>query len=241
MPKFNLKGDAPKTTPQSTEAPAGKAPSGSIVKSLLIVLVAFVILASGIFFLNKSGVIHLWGKKAPVQTIVASATQPDTFAVPASVDTSALAESSKKMEPTVKEIKKKSEPAKSKTAAVKPIAEISKPKTEAPKSKTESVKPKTEPAKPIAKIAEPAAISSSGGAYSIQLSSWATVEKANIEVEHLKQKGIPAFVHETYVSGVGQRFRVNVGRFASAASANQEAQKIGALGEGSYLIIRMGK
>jgi cell division septation protein DedD len=216
MPNFNLKGDAPKTTPQGTEQPVGKTPSGGLVKTLLIVFGVIVVLALGIFFLNKSGVVHLWGKKAPAQTFVVTEQLPDTFAVPSSVDTAALAQSAKKLGPAVRETKKKSESMKSKIADAKP-----------------KIKTATAPT--------PSVATTSGGAFSVQLSSWATVEKANLEVELLKQKGLPAFVHGTYVSGFGQRYRVNVGRYASAEAAHMEARKFSAIGEGSYLVIRLGK
>ena len=76
MPRFNLKDEASgaeTVTPETGKTPA--APTlrevgggGGGVSPLILVLLALVILAAGVFALNYFKVIHLWGKKAPVVT-----------------------------------------------------------------------------------------------------------------------------------------------------------------------------
>jgi septal ring-binding cell division protein DamX len=83
MPRFNLKDEAAGAEPITPDT--GKAPaaptlrevgggSGS-VSPLILVLLALVILAAGVFALNYFKVIHLWGKKAPV--VVETLPEPD--------------------------------------------------------------------------------------------------------------------------------------------------------------------
>jgi cell division septation protein DedD len=76
MPRFNLKDEASgaeAVTPETGKTPG--APTlrevgggGGGVSPLILVLLALVILAAGVFALNYFKVIHLWGKKAPVVT-----------------------------------------------------------------------------------------------------------------------------------------------------------------------------
>ena len=76
MPRFNLKDEATGAEPITPET--GKTPAaptlrevgggGGSVSPLILVLLALVILAAGVFALNYFKVIHLWGKKAPVVT-----------------------------------------------------------------------------------------------------------------------------------------------------------------------------
>ena len=76
MPRFNLKDEAAGAEPITPDT--GKSPAaptlrevgggGGSVSPLILVLLALVILAAGVFALNYFKVIHLWGKKAPVVT-----------------------------------------------------------------------------------------------------------------------------------------------------------------------------
>ncbi len=76
MPRFNLKDEAAGAEPITPDT--GKAPAaptlrevgggGGSVSPLILVLLALVILAAGVFALNYFKVIHLWGKKAQVVT-----------------------------------------------------------------------------------------------------------------------------------------------------------------------------
>ena len=76
MPRFNLKDEAAGNDPISPDS--GNPPAaptlrevgggGGSVSPLILVLLALVILAAGVFALNYFKVIHLWGKKAPVVT-----------------------------------------------------------------------------------------------------------------------------------------------------------------------------
>jgi cell division septation protein DedD len=76
MPRFNLKDEAAGAEPITPDT--GKTPAaptlrevgggGGSVSPLVLVLLALVIIAAGVFALNYFKVIHLWGKKVPVVT-----------------------------------------------------------------------------------------------------------------------------------------------------------------------------
>ena len=238
MPNFNLKGDTgkPATKPVG-ESPRMKDSGGGAMKTIVMVLFAVVILGGAAFFLNKAGIIKLWGKKPVPQVAV----QHVEFAVSSEVltqaDTAGMVqfsgkEGTKTQQVPAKAIQEKQQPASKKNPTTLSIAKQA--IAAAPKQPA-SIKQNAPASKQ-----QPAANTAVGtGAYSIQLSSWASREKAGLEVEVLKQKGHPAFVQEGFVSGLGHRYRVNVGRFPSEAAAHESARKMAEQITGGYIVIRI--
>ncbi len=82
---------------------------------------------------------------------------------------------------------------------------------------------------------------SSSGKYSVQVSSWSSEQKAQIEADVLTRAGFPAFVEKGNVSGEGRRFRVYVGRYDSDKAARSSAEKIAHMLEGGYWVVRLSK
>ena len=238
MPNFNLKGDAGKPAAKPVgESPRMNNSGGAAVKTIIILLFAVVILGGGAFFLNKAGIIKLWGKKPVPQAVVQHIEFADSSEVLAPADTAGMVQFSGKVGAKTQQVpakatQEKQQPASKKNPATSPIAkqavaaapkQPASAKQNAPASKQQSV---------------PTGARGTGP-YSIQLSSWASREKAEMEVEVLKQKGHPAFMQEGFVSGLGHRYRVNVGRFPSEAAAQESAKKMVEQISGGYLVIRI--
>ena len=253
MPNFNLKGDAGKPAAKPvSESPSAKSAGGGTVKTIVILLFAVMILGGAAFFLNKAGIIKLWGKKSvPQQVVVQKIEVADSSEILAQADTAgyvqfsgqkgkktqqdpAIAKKEKQKPASAKAKQEKQQPASKKNASAPPSAKqatAAPPKQPAP-AKQNDPAPKPQPAESAAP---------GTGSYSIQLSSWASREKAEMEVEVLKQKGHPAFMQEGFVSGLGHRYRVNVGRFVSEAAAQESAKKLVEKISGGYLVVRIGK
>jgi cell division septation protein DedD len=218
MPNLNLKGDAGKPTGKPvSEAPSMHSSGGGAMKTIVILLFAVLIVGGGVFFLNKAGIIKLWGKKPVPQAAATQIEFADTLAAPEPADTTGLVQFSDKE-------KTKAPPAQAK----------GKQEKKQPPAK------KVVPVPPAKQTASQQHAAMGSGPFSIQLSSWASREKAEMEVDVLKKKGHPAFVQEGFVSGMGRRFRVNVGRFPSEAAAQESAKKLIEQTSGGYLIVRMG-
>jgi cell division septation protein DedD len=203
MPNLNLKGDAPKAAAGGARQmgkPSGG--PGGLPKVIIIVLGAVLGLAAIAFVLNKTGVVHLWGKK-PVKVVAEALAPPvDTTTVQQQIDTLPLVEF-RKEEPVMK--------------------------------------------KPARKTSLGSSMStmdfatSEGGRYSVQVSSWSSAEKANIQSEVMTHAGFPAFVQKATVPGEGKRFRVYVGRYETEKQAHANAEKIAHMLEGGYWVVRLGK
>ena len=239
MPNFNLKGDAGKPAAKPVgESPRMKDSGGGAMKTIVMVLFAVVILGGGAFFLNKAGIIKLWGKKPVQQALVQHVEFADSSEVLTQADTAGMVqfsgkEGAKLQQVPAKATQEKQQPASKKNPTTPPIAKQAIAATPKQPASAKQNAP--------ASKHQPAASSVVGtGAYSIQLSSWASREKAEMEVAVLKQKGHPAFMQECFVSGMGHRYRVNVGRFPSEAAAHESAKKMVEQISGGYLVTRIG-
>jgi cell division septation protein DedD len=238
---MNLKGDAGKPAAKPVvESPRIQSSEGGAMKTILVLLFVVVILGGAAFFLNKAGIIKLWGKKPVQQAVVQQIEFADSSEVLAQADTAGMVQFSgkggaKTQQAPAKAKQEKQQPASKKNASVPPPAKL------AMAAPSKQSAPASEKQKAPAPKQQPAANAALGtGPYSIQLSSWASREKAEMEVEALKQKGHPAFMQEGFVSGLGHRHRVNVGRFSSEAAAQEFAKKLVGQVSGGYLIVQIG-
>ncbi len=80
---------------------------------------------------------------------------------------------------------------------------------------------------------------SSGGRYSVQVSSWSSEQKARIQADVLTRAGFPAFVQKASVKGEGRHYRVYIGRYESPVAAKSSAQKFAQMLEGGYWVVRL--
>lgn len=100
--------------------------------------------------------------------------------------------------------------------------------------------PTPEPVKP--RPVEPPRVEippSGTGDFTVQVSSWITMGKANEEAARLKAGGLDAFVQEGMVGGE-RWYRVRVGRYATQREAAEAAKRLQAMLENGIWVARIG-
>lgn len=119
------------------------------------------------------------------------------------------------------------------------------PATQAPATTPETTTPTPTPTTtPGTQSSKPAVItpslpaSSGTGNYTVQVSSWVTMSKANEEVARLNAGGLSAFVSEATVAGETW-YRVRVGRYASQKEADEAASQLQEMLENGIWVARM--
>lgn len=228
MPNLNLKGDAGRPgLPAKPGAPTGGGFMSKKVAGLPMVVVlligGLIGLGGAYFVLQKAGII---GKKRTTAVVVPPpAATVDTAAQAAVMapETEGLVDFKEK--PSSKTTQT---PAKS-TTTVTPGKALS---TQRPSETT------------AANMSGSASLKipmSAKGTYSVQVSSWSSEQKANIEADVLKRAGFPAFVEKANVAGEGRRYRVYIGRYESDKAARSTAERMAHMLEGGYWVVRLGK
>jgi cell division septation protein DedD len=74
------------------------------------------------------------------------------------------------------------------------------------------------------------------GMYSVQISSWPVVEKANAQAQVFTDAGFDAFIEP-----MGNYFRVCVGRFETKADAKTQMEKMEHMLESRPVVVKVGK
>lgn len=96
---------------------------------------------------------------------------------------------------------------------------------------------------PVGTIVEPqkpGVVVSPEGEFTVQVSSWRTLRKAEKEAQRFRQHGYDAYVQRAYVADREEIwYRVRTGRYASAAAAAGVAGELRALLESGYWIDRV--
>jgi len=105
------------------------------------------------------------------------------------------------------------------------------PVAEEPKPTVEKPKPPVEKPKPVLP-------SSTGGRFTVQVSSWITNAKAEEEVARLSAMGLEAFVEAGVVDGV-TRHRVRVGRYGLLKDAEVAAARLSEMLENGFWVARV--
>ncbi len=215
MPNLNLKDD--EVVHEEPMAPRlRRRDEGTQSKATTVVLyivLVIVILGAAAFFLNKYGVIKLWGSKPTIVKRVAPPT-------PASLDSLAAAEEAAAAA---------AKPEAGKTAAKTEIGKKA-AKTPAKAAPVASPAPKeTKPARTPVPLAQPAA----SGEFAVQISSWPEEEKAVAHANQLRESGLDA-----YVVKAGERWTVRVGRYPSQTAAREEAKRLGENAEGRVIVVK---
>ena len=216
MPKLNLKdeGMEPEMKPEDEKVPPptlrSSATGGGGPSPILQVVIAVVVLGILTFALNYFGVIHLWGKKTP--TVIETLAEPPV--------TQQAPETTKMGETT---------------------PETPTPTSKQPASTPTPTSPKSASSVPHpAKHPAPAIPPSSGGQYTVQVSSWMTPAKADHEVKRLAAAGYDAFVEDRAVAGETW-YRVRVGRYATEKEAADAASRLQQMLENGIWVARVGK
>jgi cell division protein FtsN len=254
MPKLNLKetgleDETRPLEPEQAEPPVAAAPEPPREKKgpspVLQVVIALALLATITFALNYFGVIHLWGKKAPkvAETVLPPAeVTPPVAQGPSGQAPSQVPAPTPTPTPVPGPAQGSTPP--SVTPGTTPPA--------TPKGQQPAVKPVEKPGvKPVepsaAKPVVPAPVqvtprssvppSTPGGEYTVQVSSWLTMSKANEQVTKLNAAGLDAFISKATVTGE-TRYRVRVGRYATMRDAEAAAARLSDMLENGIWVAR---
>ncbi len=167
MPNMNLKGEGMKM-PQPGVRPGGTQPMQSSQMKLVIIIVgAVLLLAAAAFVLNKSGVVHLWGKKKAAPAVV---TLPAEQASPTS-DTQMVAPT-EQLSPIENKTKVESPASKKAEMFAKKSLELKQGKTPATEKKSMQ----------------------GAGNFTVQISSWIDKAKATMIAKIFEDAGFDSFV-----------------------------------------------
>ena len=240
MPKLNLKEsgleeEGRELMPETAATPEPGVPE--LVKErsgpspILQIVIALALLATITFALNYFGVIHLWGKK--VQKVMETGLPPPEIAPP--VAQMPPERTTPGVTPTPTPVPTPT-PTPGLTQGVKPPV----PTTGKPQVMPPVEKPAVKPTVPLP---GPEAVrpsippSTVTGEYTVQVSSWQTMSKANEEVGRLNGAGLNAFVSKGTVGGE-TKYRVRVGRYATMKDAETAAARLSDMLENGIWVAR---
>jgi nucleoid DNA-binding protein len=227
MPKLNLKdegfeseetpiGPEKPSTPPPTLRDVGGGESGGRTSGLLIGVVVLLVLAIATFALNYFQVIHLWGKKTP--KVVESVQEPEGFPPQAPGEL---------------------EPAPEQGATATGKAAEAAPSVAAPATTSKTPAKGKAKAEMRQEVTPPARVTGTGQ-FTVQVSSWTSRAKADLEASRLSSSGFGAFVEDAVI-GETTWFRVRVGRFATSKEARAELQKLSGTVENGLWVARVGR
>jgi cell division protein FtsN len=231
MPKLNLKDDAYENEEGSQEGGESQEglPSlrdangnGGKISPIILILVALIVLAAGIFALNYFKVIDLWGKRTtrvtetvPMVEETPSLPPPDTGVAPVEPP---------KQEPLP--VPGSGEAAQPSKAAATPAPKAS----PAPVAQPQGI---LTPGKGGVRI-----VPSGDGGWTVQFAAWHSSGTAELQVRLLSEAGYDAYIDEARHHG-GHWFRVRVGRFATRAEAQPTADRLQNMTEDTVWITRI--
>jgi cell division septation protein DedD len=247
MPDLNLIDDeggleeSPAPTPAAAPKKKPSSGSGGGSKTILILLILVVVAAVVVFYLNKRGIIHLWGKKpAQVVEMQEEVIDPEMAAegqeafpegsqqqvVPADTQQVALLET-----PPVDEY-----------TPVSPTGEETKPAmTEAKPEPANALKPdpiKPDPKSLGAAIAPPNRIGEMKGEFTAQVGAFKEEAKANEIVQLLAEGGYPAFVQRVPMKSADW-YTVCIGKYGSRDEAKKAVENSAEQIRSQYVITRV--
>lgn len=246
MPDLNLIDDEGGLEESPAPAPAAapkKKPSsggGGGSKTILIVLILVVVAAVAVFYLNKRGIIHLWGKKpAPVAEMQDEMLDQDMTAegqeavpggdqqiVPADTQQVALLET-----PPVDEY-----------TPVSPTGEVAQPAaTETKPEPANAIKPdpiKPDPKRPGTSPAATNHIGEMKGEFTAQVGAFRDQTKADEIVGLLADGGYPAFVQRVPMKGADW-YTVCIGKYGTRAEVKQAVENSAEQIRSQYVIARV--
>jgi septal ring-binding cell division protein DamX len=250
MPDLNLVDDGgleESSTPVSAPTPVAKrASGGGGNKTVLIVLLLLVIAAVAIFFLNKRGVIKLWGKKpVPVVADLSDGDMP-TEQMPADGQEAPppTANPQTAAADTAQVALLETPPVDEYTPVPQNGAEATKPMPGRPGMRVEPApaKPEGRPEKPGVKQAElpPVPAGSSKltemkGEFTIQVTALREQTKAEKVAGNLVDAGYPAYIEKVPMKGADW-FTVRIGKYTSRDDAKKAVETFGEQIRSHYVI-----
>lgn len=233
MPKLNLKdeemagGGQPQELGEETNLPPTlhETPAERGLSPLLQVALAVIFLGLVTFALNYFGVIHLWGKKTPA--VVESLPPPDEAVEPGQGGAAGTPEA---------EAGKVTTPEQTVTPTPVPSSKA----TPLPGSSAGAAGTSKGKAKPMPGPGEKRTAAlppSTGGNFTVQISSWASTAKANAEAARLTAAGYTSFVEDAVV-GDRTWHRVRIGKYATTKEAEAAAAELRKVMEDGFWVAK---
>jgi cell division septation protein DedD len=233
MPKLNLKDEEmgaegqPQDLGEATNLPPTlhETPTERGLSPLLQVALAVIFLGLVTFALNYFGVVHLWGKKTPA--VVEALPPPEETPAPGQGGTA---------ETPGAEAGKATTPEQTVTPTPVPSSKTTPlPGSPAGVAATQIGKGKSMPGAGERKTA--ALPPSTGGNFTVQISSWASTAKANAEAARLTSAGYTSFVEDAVV-GDRTWHRVRIGKYATAKEAEAAAAELRKVMEDGFWVAK---
>ncbi|MCU0412275.1 MAG: SPOR domain-containing protein [Bacteroidetes bacterium] len=248
MPDLNLIDDdggletsSSPSTPAPAPAPKKRSSGGGGNKNILIILIIVILAAVAVFYLNKRGIIKLWGKKAT--PAVADMTEEDMMGddmmdmqepmpggeqvqtVPTDTEQVAMLET-----PPVDEY-----------APVTPGGEQPRPDVATSQEPVKSVKPvpiKPDGAKPEGIPAGDTRLAGMTGEFTAQVGAFRERNRAESVVANLSESGYPAFVQTVPMKGADW-YTVCIGKYPSRNAVREAIANSAAEIRASYVVARV--
>jgi septal ring-binding cell division protein DamX len=224
MPDLNLIDEGGFEETQAPVAPPAKKKSsstgGGSGQKILIIVIILIIAGVGVYFLNKRGIIKLWGKKSQPMAQM----QEEQFPQEPTEQTA---------QEQAAQMQKQADTAEVALLETPPVEE----KAEAAKeSETMSMEPSTKkPKNEIVETESASKLNEMKGEFTIQVVAYREKKKAVETSTNLEFAGYPSFVEKVPMKG-GDWYTVRIGRYPSRDEA-KKAVKTFALSLQSHYVI----
>jgi cell division protein FtsN len=200
--------EAPVTPPAKKSV---KSSGGGGGKTILLVVVCLCILAAAVYFLNRRGIIKLWGKKQqPIAQVQQEEQFPETTSQPAQVQKQADTNEVALLDTA--------------PVAVKEPEAVSEPKAKLGKKNEE-----------VIEIESSSKLSEMKGEFTIQVIAYREKSRAVETAKNLEFSGYPSFVEKIPMKG-GDWYTVRIGRYASRDDAKKAVQSFAEQLQAHYVI-----
>jgi septal ring-binding cell division protein DamX len=221
--------EAPATPPAKKSV---KSSSGGGGKTILLLVVCLCILAAAVYFLNRRGIIKLWGKKQqPIAQVQEEQFPPETTSQPAQVQKQADTNEVALLDTAP--VEEKAEAGKQPEAVKEPEA-VSEPKANAakPSAKKSKSGKKNEA---VIETESSSKLNEMKGEFTVQVIAYREKSRAEETAKNLEFSGYPSFVEKIPMKG-GDWYTVRIGRYASRDEAKKAVQSFAEQLQAHYVI-----
>ena len=221
--------EAPATPPAKKSV---KSSGGGGAKTLFIVALVLCLLAVAAYFLNRRGIIRLWGKKQPAVVQVQEEFPPE--AVPQQpAQSQKLADTNEVALLDTGAVEEKTEPGKQPEVVKEPEAVTDlKAKSAAQTAKKIKAAKKNEA---VIETEFPSKLSGMKGEFTVQVIAYREKSRAEETAKNLEFSGYPSFVEKIPMKG-GDWYTVRIGRYPSRDEAKKAVLSFGEQLQAHYVI-----
>jgi len=222
MPDLNLIDEGGlEESASSAPAPVRSSGGGGAGRTILIVLLVVLVGAVAVFFLNKKGIIKLWGKKqVPAVTEVRESEFPQ-------------GEAEEGMEQVPAEQQRAVDSSQASLVETPPVDEYKQVPQSGEEVTAAEAQPKTEAGGPAG--AEMSKLADMKGEFTVQVIAFREKKKADEIRQNLADAGYPAFVETIPMKG-GDWFTVRIGRYPTRTDAKKAVETFAEQIRSSYVI-----